>query len=135
MKLLNIILATFLLFLSLITVSTAETENSTSSSMLTPVILTLAIPENKKNDPDVIAATQDKVLESLKNFHIENVKRYRYTPLLALSVDQAGLDMLQKSDDILTISNDGLSRPHTTKPEVDSPQQEKSPCNRNAKRE
>jgi len=103
--------------------------------MLTPVILTLAIPENKKNDPEVIAATQDKVLERLKNFHFENVKLYRYTPLMALSVDQAGLDMLENSNDILSISNDGLSKPNVKKSAVDAPQQEKSPCNRNAKRE
>ena len=103
--------------------------------MLTPVILTLAIPEDDKNNPDVISATQDRVLESLSTFHIENIKRYRYTPLLALSVNKAGLDILENSDDISTISNDGLSAPHVRKPVVDSPQQEQSPCNRNAKKE
>ena len=98
--------------------------------MLTPVILTLTISEDEKNNPDVIATIQDRVLESLRDFQVENITRYRYIPSLAISVDEAGLDSLKKSNDIKKISNDGLSAPHVNKSEDKSPLQKHLPCNK-----
>ena len=132
MKLQNLTLS-LLMLLFFNTAVQSENTDQQSSAMLKPIILTLAIPDKDKNSSEAIATAQEKILKQLQPFQIENITRYRYTPLLALSVDQAGLDMLHGSDDIISITEDGLSAPQTTRPEGTSQGNEKSPCNRNAK--
>lgn len=127
------------------TFATGDSDDSSmpaTTAMLNPVILTLAIPEADKHSPEIIAEAQDRVLESLKPYRVENITRYRYLPQLALSTEQAALDMLTDSKDIETISMDSLSAPHSNKPLKDlqeteqsdgtSPS-EKAPCKRNSK--
>ena len=96
-----------------------------SSDMLKPIIITLAIPEKDKNSEEVISAMQEKILQRLKPFKVENITRYKYSPLLALSVDQDGLEMLESLDDIVSITQDGLSAPQTK--QQDSSQEAKDP--------
>lgn len=119
-----------------------DTSMPVTSGLLTPVILTLAIPEADRHSPEIIAEAQDRVLESLKPYRVENITRYRYLPQLALATEQTALDMLRDSKDIVTMSMDSLSAPHSNKPSKEPRESnqtegtlpsEKTPCKRNSK--
>ncbi len=75
------------------------------------MIISLEIPADEKNNPELIAALQDRIIEQLKRFQTENIKRYRYVPQLAISVDQAGLSALAQMKEVAKINADGISQP------------------------
>ena len=104
--------------------SANEAKNNTASNMLTPIILTFAISESEKSNPEIITAIQERVLESLKNYQVENIQRFRYFPSMALSIEQAGLDFLKTSNEIILITQDGLNLPSQQK----VLNNEKAPC-------
>ena len=58
-----------------------------------------------------IAAVQGIVLSDLENTSLTNAKRYDYIPYMALSVDEAGLEVLLKNPYVTSVTADQLLDP------------------------
>ena len=73
-----------------------------------PVIVTLVIDDAKSSDPAAIDAAQQQLLAELAHFHVENIKTYRYLPMLAFSVEPVALGYLLGSPVVKIIQLDKL---------------------------
>ena len=55
---------------------------------------------------EVIARLQDRLLHSMASFAVTNIRRFRFVPQMALTVDEAGLRALISHPDVSTIWED-----------------------------
>jgi hypothetical protein len=86
-----------------------------------PVIVTLDgdfVPEGELADDAAraeqrrrISAAQDAVLDELKPNRVGNVRRFAYTPQLALTVDAAALERLLRSPRVAAVQEDTAQPP------------------------
>lgn len=120
------VLFSLILFFLLTTFVRSEELDQKTNIMLKPIIISLAIPKKSNDSSAEITIVQDKILQALKPFQTENITRYRYSPLMAVSVEQAGIDMLQNLEEVISIEEDGLnsSQNETTH------KAQKTPCNK-----
>lgn len=58
-----------------------------------------------------IADSQAAVLDALRGCKVESVRRYKYTPTIALEVDACGLKRLMHAKDVSSIAEDRLLPP------------------------
>ncbi len=78
----------------------------------------LAAPEEIETSPVVasqrasIARAQGDLLSRMAGSSYASVKRFKYTPHMAMSVDRRGLDALARSPDVISIVEDELARPN-----------------------
>ena len=55
---------------------------------------------------EAIARLQDRLLHSMASFVVTNIRRFRFVPQMALTVDEAGLRALISHPDVSTIRED-----------------------------
>ncbi len=103
-------------------------KHSTNNNMMNSVIVTLAIPEQNKNSSDAIATAQDKLLQALELYETENITRYRFSPIIALSIDQAGLEILKTLENITSITKENLHQTQNTPQPETSSKTNNPPC-------
>src|SRR5215510_1165545 len=60
---------------------------------------------------DVIHQTQDSLMKELTGYDPASLKRFEYTPYVAVKVNAAGLEALRLSPDVIDIHNDNLLAP------------------------
>jgi len=60
---------------------------------------------------DVIHQTQDLLMKELTGYDPASLKRFEYTPYVAVKVNAAGLESLRLSPDVIDIHNDNLLAP------------------------
>ena len=58
-----------------------------------------------------IIQLQDKILEQLAEFDVTGIKKFKYTPQMAMEVDAAALMRLINSPDVASVSEDALAGP------------------------
>ncbi|MFK8068599.1 MAG: hypothetical protein AB8D52_10155 [Gammaproteobacteria bacterium] len=115
-----------LLFHAPLAFSQKENDKQNQNNMMHSVIVTLVIPEKDKNSPDAIIIAQDKLLHALKPYKTDSITRYRFSPIIAMSIDQAGLGILYTLESVASITSEKLhqtqkSSPPQSDPENDNP--------------
>lgn len=75
------------------------------------VIVTFDLADSVKHDPETIRHAQKSLLADLASVTTENIKLYEYLPQMALTVDDAGLALLQTHPRVKQLHHDGVAAP------------------------
>jgi len=58
-----------------------------------------------------INASQDRIINELSGYNVSNIYKFKYTPFLSLTVDEAALNLLANSQNVKSLHEDKLAAP------------------------